>query len=144
MVQIDDTTDTNSITSIFNKFLENNIPAKEVKVIVVGGWKKSLESFKWGEKVLTIIKECGVENISIKNMFSKNTPNFNEISRMSLSTRLNYFHCGALINSSTGETFILKTLTEEVEKEQGKQMLEFIKEYGEYIDNLEIPLKQIL
>lgn len=144
MAHIDDTTNVNSITAIFGKFLENAVSLKDVKVIVLGGWKNHPESFNWGERIVTKINEAGFENISTKNMHSKKalTP-VQQMQGISESDTHEYYHFGALVDSSNGKTFILHELSPELEQEQNKQMNDFAEKYFSGLVS-EISLTQII
>ena len=52
MAHVDDNTDVNSISVIFNKFSEYAIAPKDIKVIILGGWERNPESFKWGMHIV--------------------------------------------------------------------------------------------
>lgn len=75
MAHIDDGTEVKSMKVIFDKFLENSVELKNIKVIILGGWKDFPESFKWGGKIVKRIKKAGFETVSTKNMYSKKNLN---------------------------------------------------------------------
>jgi len=143
MAHIDDMTQVDSIEIIFNKFSENSIELKDVKVIILGGWKAHPESFKWGNKIVEKIKTAGFKNISDKNMFSKKCltllQQMQDISGPELPT---YFHFGALVDATNGKTFLLKEPDGDLDNEQTRQMEEFVNKYG-YTMNEELPISQI-
>lgn len=144
MAHIDDTTNVDSITSIFNKFLENSVSLKDVRVIVLGGWKEHQESFKWGKKIVTKINESGFENISTKNMYSKKALTYSQqIQGISKSDVPRYYHLGALVDSSNGQTYLLTKVSPALEQEQDRQINEFLKKYSSNLLSTELSLTQV-
>jgi hypothetical protein len=131
MAHIDDCTEVKSMKVIFDKFLENSVELKNIKVIILGGWKEYPESSKWGKKVVKKIKKAGFENVSTKGMYSKKglTP-FQQMVGITPPELPNYYHFGALVNAKTGKTFLVKEANQALEDEQLNQTEQFIKEYG--------------
>ncbi|MDP1607896.1 MAG: hypothetical protein Q8L98_01120 [Chlamydiales bacterium] len=143
VAHIDDTTNVDSIACIFHKFIEHSIPLKDVKVIVLGGWKRHPESFKWGIKIQEKIKEFGCKEVSTKNMYSKETPTiFQQMGEILMSEVSRYYHLGVLVDSSNGKTFLLNEISPSLEEEQLKQTQEFAKKYSSD-SSLEVPLTQV-
>jgi hypothetical protein len=144
MAHIDDNTNVDSLTSVFDKFVENSIAFKDVKVIVLGGWREHSESFKWGEKIVKKIKESGFENINTKNMYLKKTLTiFQQRQGIPKSDIPKYYHLGALVDSSNGKTFILKECSPSLEEEQLRQTKEFAQKYS-FDLSTEVSLTQVL
>jgi len=141
MAHIDDTTQVESIKVIFDKFSENSIAIKNIKVVILGGWKDYPESFKWGNKIITQIKEAGFEKISTKNMFKKALLTIAH-QDISVSKSLSH-HLGALVDARNGKTFLMKEFDEKIEQEQSNQMKLFIQKYGIVLMNIEIPISQV-
>jgi hypothetical protein len=144
MAHIDDSTNVDSITSIFDKFLENSVSLKDVKVIVLGGWKEHPESCRWGGKIVTKINESGFENISTKNMYSKEALTvFQQMQGISESDIPKHYHLGALVDSSNGKTFLVKEFSLALEQEQLKQTREFAEKYS-FDLSTEVSLTQVI
>lgn len=142
MAHIDDGTEVKSMKVIFDKFLENSVELKNVKVIILGGWKEYPESFKWGGKVVKRIKKAGFENVSTKNMYSKKTLTiFQEMTGITPSEVPNHYHFGALVNAKTGKTFLMKEKKQGLDDEQEAKFKQFIKEYG---PDAVVPLSQVV
>ncbi|MGB7127834.1 MAG: hypothetical protein WBD50_01920 [Candidatus Rhabdochlamydia sp.] len=142
MAHIDDTTQVESIKAIFDEFLKNSIAVKDIKVVILGGWKSHPESFKWGNKIITQIKDDGFENISTKNMFKKDQVTIAH-QNISISKSLSH-HLGALVDAKEGKTYLLKVFDSEIEQEQFKQMKLFANKYGRDLMDVEIPISQII
>ena len=140
MAHIDDTTQVESIKVIFKKFSENSIDVKDIKVIILGGWKSHPESFKWGNKIIKQIKDAGFENISTKNMFLKSLPIIQDNSILKKDSH----HLGALVDAEKGKTFLLKEFDQELEQEQFHQMRLFAQNYGMDLMDVEVPISQVL
>ncbi len=144
MAHIDDNTNVDSITAIFDKFLENSVSLKDVKVIVLGGWEEHPESFKWGKRIVTKINESGFENISTKNMYSKKALTvFQQMQGISKSDVPKHYHLGALVDSSNGRTFLLKEFSPALEQEQLEQTREFAEKYSSDLST-ELALTQVI
>jgi hypothetical protein len=141
MAHIDDTTNVDSMQAIFNKFIENSVSLKDVKVVIVGGWKENSESFKWGMMIVNKILTSGFkkEMVSTKNMFSKKILTNLRISESEVS---DYFHLGAIVDSKTGKTFILKEKNKDLADKQSELLQEFMKKYVK--EDMEYPLTQVL
>ncbi|PJD98273.1 MAG: hypothetical protein CK425_00920 [Parachlamydia sp.] len=142
MAHIDDNTEVKSMKVIFNKFLENSVELKNVKVIILGGWKDFPESFKWGKKVVKRINKAGFETVSTKNMYSKKTLTvFQEMIGITPAEVPNHYHFGALIDAKTGKTFLMKERKLGLDEEQDARVKQFIGEYG---PDAVVPLSQIV
>lgn len=144
MAHIDDTTNVDSMTSIFDKFIENSVSLKDVKVIVLGGWQEHPKSFTWGTKIVKKINEAGFENVSTKNMYSKKALTiFQHMCGISQSDAPNYYHSGALVDSRTGKTSLIKEISLSTEEEQLRQTKEFVLKYSSDLRTTEVSLTQI-
>jgi hypothetical protein len=142
MAHIDDNTNVDSITSIFKKFLDNSVSLKDVKVIVLGGWKEHPRSYKWGKKIVKRIKEFEFKKVSTKNMYSKKTPSTIQLRNgIPESDVPEYYHYGASINASGGKIGFLKKIPPSYQEEINKQLEEFVKKYP---DDVELPLTQVI
>jgi uncharacterized protein YggL (DUF469 family) len=139
MAHIDDTTNIDSMQAIFNKFIENSVSLKDVKVVIVGGWKENGESFNWGSMIVNKILTSGFEKekVSIKNMFSKKI-----LTQISASDLSDSYHLGAMVDSKTGKTFILKERNKDLDDKQCKLIQEFFA--TKYVQDTGYPLTQVL
>lgn len=144
MAHIDDCTQVDSIASIFDKFKEKSIDTNKIKVMIFGGWKTHPSSFEWGQKIIEKIKAAGVQNLSTKNMYLKSTLKNENNGNHNMSDRQlsKYYHCGACVDSRTGETHLLKKFNNDADTEQLKQNIEFKIQNRNNLD-IELPLKQI-
>ena len=144
MAHIDDTTIVESMTSIFDKFIENSINLSDVKVIVLGGWLETPVSAEWGGKIVAKIYEAGFKHVSTKNMHSKRALTI-EQERYGFPKRdeSKYYYLGAMVDSSSGKTFILPELLPSLAEEQRKQTDEFAKKYFSGLVT-EVPLTQVV
>lgn len=125
MTHIDDTTDVDSITTIFKKFKNNSIDLKDVNVTILGGWKEHPSSFLWGQKILKIIKESGFEKINVDLMHTKKT-----LTQKLVASEIPlYFYWGALVDSSNGKTTIINERLPKLEQEQTQRNSELKKKY---------------
>jgi len=138
MAHIDDQANVDSMSAIFEKFLENSVNPKDIKVIVLGGWKEHPESYIWGQKILNKILNSNFQNVSTTNMHSKKalTP-YQEMYGMSPSEVSDHYHFGATVDSTNGETFTLNEYPEDLDDAQDEQTQKFTDFEGE------VPLSQI-
>lgn len=139
MAHIDTTTTVESMDAIFKKFLENSVDLKDVKVVVLGGWKEEKASFNWGNKIVERISKAGFENISTKNMHTKKELSFQKMQGMSKIDNTNHYHFGARVEATTGKTFLLKEESHEMQKEKLSGFVQFLQNGL----NKETPLTQI-
>lgn len=144
MAHIDDTTNVDSITAIFDKFKENSVALADVKVTILGGWEEHPESFKWGLKIVKKITGSGFENLNVKKMHSTRAiPIAQQIQGITKSELFNHYHLGALVDAVTGKTFILKEYSDLLDQEQMRKNQKFAEEYGLALD-VELDLSQII
>lgn len=144
MAHIDDNVNVDSITAIFDKFLENSVSLKDVKVIVLGGWREYQMSFEWGKRIVNKIINSGFEDVSLKNMYSKKGITvFQQNNGVSESDAPKHYHFGALVDSSNGKTFILHEVSQVLTEEQFRQLDEFAKRYSSN-SSVEVPLTQVI
>ncbi|MES2345881.1 MAG: hypothetical protein V4494_08110 [Chlamydiota bacterium] len=106
LAHIDDTTQINSITSIFDRFAEYSIEPKNIKVTIVGGWKEHPESFKWGIFIIQKLQSLGVETISKSIMFRKTI--MHDISQTFSQGPQPFFEGGMYVDATLGKTYVLK------------------------------------
>lgn len=143
MAHIDDNTNVKTINLIFDKFIENSVNLKDIKVIILGGWQEHSESFQWGEKIIKKMNESGFENVSTKHMYLKKAASiYQQNYGISKSDIAKHYHFGALVDSTNGKTFILKEFSPLIEEEQVKQTEEFIQKHA-YNLNIELSLTQV-
>ncbi len=142
MAHIDDTTQVESISDIFDRFMENSVPLEDVKVIIMGGWRNHPESFKCGSKIISHIHKAGFRDVSIKNLFKKAFPATWE--QVVSGDQKEFYFCGAQVKASTGETFLFKNFNKELESEGRRRAFEFSREYGNNMEQmgLEIPISE--
>lgn len=131
MTCIDDKTQVESIKVIFDKFSEHSIPLKDVKVVILGGWRTHAGSVKWSSKIVTQIKNAGIINVDTTRIFSKNESEY----------PTNSHHFGALVDARDGKTYVSKELIRELEREQWDQFEIYDRVYG--IDAVDIPIFEI-
>jgi hypothetical protein len=145
MAHIDDTTKVDSMKAIFDRFKQNLVPIKDIKVIILGGWNEHPESFKWGQKIVKRIHDEGFENVSTKNMYLKKTKTVFETVMKEDPIKANapFYHLGALIDAKDGKTYILKEYNNELDTEQARQTHEFYKKWGHDIMSAEENMTEI-
>lgn len=141
MAHLDTTTKVESLTLIFDKFKENSVSPRDVKVVIIGGWKENTQSFKWGEKIVAKIMEAGFEKVSTKNMYLKKA--LATLGRVQKNLLHNYYHFGALLDARSGKTFLLKELSTSMDEEQVRQSKEFYKKHFSAAD-WEVALTQVI
>ena len=141
MAHLDTTTKVESLSLIFDKFKENSVSPRDVKVVIIGGWKENTESFKWGEKIVAKIMEAGFEKVSTKNMYLKKA--LATLGRVQKILLHNYYHFGALVDATSGKTFLLKELSTSIDKEQVRQSKEFYEKHFSDAD-WEVALTQVI
>jgi Protein N-terminal asparagine amidohydrolase len=143
MAHIDDNTKVDSIQNVFNKFIENSVPLKDVKATIMGGWKDHSESIKWGEMILSKIQEAGIVNVNTKKMHTHvKLSNEQRANGMQPSEIPNHYYYGALVDAQTGDTFLLNKANEEIETEQAKQSTKWESDYGAN-SSVELPLSEV-
>lgn len=128
LTHLDMKTNVHSLTSIFNKFKNHGVEFKDIKVVILGGWKADKISEMFCQMVICKLNMDGFENVSIKNMFSKEVLS-SELTNVPLSNSqaIPHYHFGALIEAKTGNTFILTEPQSTLDVEQRRQTAEFRK-----------------
>lgn len=140
LAHIDDSTIIDSIKNIFDKFAEYCIEPKDIKVIIVGGWREHPESYKWGISILQKLESLGVTTIHKSLMFRKVTMQ-NE-SQAFRQGHTPFFEGGMLVDATLGKTYVLKDLDRRVEQRINEspesQLLE-----QQVSSGLEYPLSEV-
>jgi hypothetical protein len=122
MAHIDSHTDVDSMTAIFNKFVENAVNLKDVKVVILGGWKDNEASFQWGNKVIKKIEDAGFTNVSTTQMFKKIALTEKQQKEGILPAEVpRHYQLGARVVATNGKTFLIHESRPDLEKEQIKQ-----------------------
>lgn len=141
MAHIDTTTKVDSLTVIFDKFKENSVSLRDVKVVILGGWKENPASFTRGEMIVAKIMESGFEKVSTKNMYLKKT--LATIGKVKKNLLHNYYHFGALLDATNGKTFLLKEPSTSMDEEQVRQSKEFYEKHFS-AEDWEVGLTQVI
>lgn len=107
LAHIDEFTYIGSIQTILDRFLKNSIQPKNIKVTIMGGWKKDEISRFWGKKIFSYILKYPFKEINVSQLFRKkersDSEYFVELSEKETSE---YYFLGALVDSTTGKTFV--------------------------------------
>lgn len=151
MAHLDDTTDVNSITDIFEEFKRNSVEPQNVNVFIAGGWKEHTASFEWGQKILSKIGEFNCKKVTTTHMFTKRGLSTEEVRRglKQQQSDSSYdptqdFYQGAVVSAITGKTYLMKEIVLDLEAKQAELSLEFHASYDESVmDSLEIPMHRV-
>lgn len=133
MAHMNQNINTETIRRVFNAFKEQSIEPKNVKVSILGGWKKDEQSSITGINISTFIAKLGCQEVDTSRMHKKEVlPESQYMVQLSESETAKYYYFGATIDSRTGETALMDKEIIELSLEQLKrsEKMDLSKIYG--------------
>ncbi len=128
MAHFDHLTNIEHLSMIFARFQKHSINLKDLKVVVIGGWREY--GTKVGDMILEKIKQFKIVDVSTKHMYKKTPPPSGDYTKEESE---DHFYLGLLVNANNGKTYVLHKIVDSKDPVQESRIEGFVSRYKELL-----------